>query len=571
MLQRFSFSPDEDIIARTRWYIHFRWFYIFALAVPTALFMYLSHGWNEPLTIILSAAVLALISNGIFYLAAHLLSRARYFQILAIVLLLTDIFINNYLILTRGGVESRSPILYVIPIIMSAVIFGRKGIYFTAILSTVSYDGILLADYLNIFRSSGELNPVLHTQLTQVLYLMVFFSAALIATTVAADFIVKLLRQKERQALETIEDLKRAQAVGKFGSWEWDIPKNRIIWSDEVYRSLGLNPAIDSLSFERYVSFVHPKDRRRLIAETNRASKRPRHFGFDYRIVRTGGSVQYVRAEGESLADRSGRVTTLIGTARDVTEERLLDESKNEFVSLASHQLRTPATIVKQYLNMLLDGYAGELTDKQRDFLKIASDTNEHQINIVNNLLGVAQLESGKIQLTMTQVDLVALLRALVEEYAPRARSKDQTLSFSSRYKRLYCRADEHSLRAVLENILDNAFKYTMPGKAIALRLTKEANTAVVSVVDQGVGVASQDLPKLFKKFSRIEHPETFHEEGAGLGLYWADKIVALHGGKMAIESEPGKGTTVKVILPVRRRSKKALSRSKRAAGALTS
>jgi signal transduction histidine kinase len=218
---------------------------------------------------------------------------------------------------------------------------------------------------------------------------------------------------------------------------------------------------------------------------------------------------------------------------------------------------------------MLLDGYAGELTDKQRDFLKIASDTNEHQINIVNNLLGVAQLESGKIQLTMTQVDLVALARTLVEEYAPRARNKDQILSFSSRFKRLYCRADEHSLRTVLENILDNAFKYTMPGKAITLRLTKEANTAVISVVDQGVGIASNDLAKLFKKFSRIENPETFHEEGAGLGLYWAEKIIALHGGRIAIESEPGRGTHVKVILPMRRQAKKTRARPRRQAAAV--
>ncbi len=569
MFQRFSFSSDEDIIARTRWYIHFRWFYIYAIATPAGLSMYLAHGWGEALKIILSAAAIALVSNGFFYMAAHTIKQGYQFQALAAVLLLTDIMITNYLISTRGGIEARGVILYVIPIIMSAILFARKGIYAVAALCLVSYSAILAADYLNVYRSSGGLNPELHTRLPDFLYTMTFFTSALIAIAVVTDFIVKLLRQKERQALETIEDLKQAQAVGKFGSWEWDLASNQIVWSDEIYRSLGLSTERGSLSFERYLSFVHPKDRRRLTTEITKASKQPRRFGFDYRLVQPDGSVCHVRAEGQSLAARTGRVVTIIGTARDITEERMLDQSKNEFVSLASHQLRTPATVVKQYLNMLLDGYAGELSDKQRDFLKIASDTNDHQINIVNNLLGVAQLESGKIQLTMAQVDLVMLARTLVEEYAPRARNKDQVLSFSSRFKYLYSRADEHSLRTVVENILDNAFKYTMPGKAITIRLTKEANTAVISVADQGVGIASNDLAKLFKKFSRIENPETFQEEGAGLGLYWAEKIIALHGGRIAIESEPGRGTNVKVILPMRRKAKKTRSRPRRPAAPL--
>lgn len=571
MFQRFSFSLDDDIIARTRWYIHFRWFYIFTLAVPTGTSMYISYGWSEPFIVILTAAALGLFSNGVVYFATRFFSKAGHFQLLASALLFADILINNYIILTRGGIESRGFILYVIPVIMSAVIIGRKGIYVTAALALVSYNTIIFADYLNIYRSYGILNPDLHSRLDAILYTTIFFSAALIAITISMDFIVRLLRQKETQALENIEDLKIAQMVGKFGSWEWDMVSDRIVWSDEIYRSLGMDAETDGLSFERYLSFVHPKDRRRLVAETSKASKRPRRFGFEYRIMLDDGSVRYLRAEGQSLASRTGRVVTIVGTARDITEERLLDQSKNEFVSLASHQLRTPATVVKQYLNMLLDGYAGELTDKQREFLKIASDTNEHQINIVNNLLGVAQLESGKIQLTMTQVDLVALGRSLVEEYAPRSRNKNQTLAFSSRYRQLYVRADEHSLRTVLENILDNALKYTTVGKTIKLRVVKEANAAVISVIDQGVGIASHDLSRLFKKFSRIENPETFNEEGAGLGLYWAEKVVGLHGGRITVDSEPGKGTVIKVMLPMKRQSKKAPYRSKRSSGAAVS
>ena len=126
MFQRFGFSSDEDIIARTRWYIHFRWFYIYAIAIPAGLSMYFAHGWGESLKIILSAAAIALVSNGFFYLAAHSIKEGYQFQALAGVLLLTDVMITNYLIITRGGVEARGVVLYVIPIIMSATLFARK-------------------------------------------------------------------------------------------------------------------------------------------------------------------------------------------------------------------------------------------------------------------------------------------------------------------------------------------------------------------------------------------------------------------------------------------------------------
>jgi two-component system CheB/CheR fusion protein len=102
----------------------------------------------------------------------------------------------------------------------------------------------------------------------------------------------------------------------------------------------------------------------------------------------------------------------------------------------------------------------------------------------------------------------------------------------------------------VLENIIDNAIRYSTVNKPVVIRISKEGDMAVISITDRGVGISPENLPKLFKKFSRIEHPSTFQEEGAGLGLYWSKKVIALHGGKIEVRSVFGRGTTFRVVLP---------------------
>ena len=547
MLPHFNFAPDADIISRTRWYIAFRWLYIVLLAVPTGILIYALSGPTQSLSILLLAGAAAAGLNGIFYITSRLLRTAGQYQILAALIPAADIIIVTYAIALLESGQSQGVLLYAIPIIMSAAMLGRKGIYGAAIASLLSYNAV----FLN--------GPRIHS--SEEAYNLLFTNMALIAILLAVDYILRLLRQKERQALKIVDDLTRAQAVGKFGSWEMDRQTGTVAWSAEAYRLLGLPVNTAELSFDDYLGFVFPAHRRLLRSVMKRVAERPRRFRVEYQVTTASGEPRYFHAEGESLPDRSGRVVTIVGTMRDTTEERQFDQTQNEFVSLASHQLRTPATVIKQYLSMLLDGYAGELTDKQKGFLQTAKDTNDRHIAIVNTLLDVAQLESGKVRLKLAKTDIVALLGGLVKEYRLQAENKRQVLLFRSRYKHLYCEADAYHLRTVLENIIDNALRYSPASKTVTVRLGADARMVSVSVIDEGVGIAAEDMTKLFKKFSRIEHPDTFHEQGAGLGLYWSDKIIALHGGRVEAMSLPGKGSTFKVVIP---RSKQPKKRSKK-------
>ncbi len=235
---------------------------------------------------------------------------------------------------------------------------------------------------------------------------------------------------------------------------------------------------------------------------------------------------------------------------RDVTQEVELERAKDEFISLASHQLRTPATAVKQYAGMMIQGYAGELTPTQRSMAESIYESNERQIAIVNDLLRVAQVDAGKVQLRLEGADLVQIIGEVIEELEPKFTSKDQRLEFNRPDVTITPVIDQTLIRMVLENIIDNASKYTPDGKGIIVSVRTNQHFVVIDIKDQGVGIKKEDLPLLFTKFTRLPNSLSDEVGGTGLGLYWAKKIVDLHGGSITVHSQPEKGTTFTIRIP---------------------
>ncbi len=236
--------------------------------------------------------------------------------------------------------------------------------------------------------------------------------------------------------------------------------------------------------------------------------------------------------------------------AHSYKELQKLNAAKDEFVSLASHQLRTPATGVKQYLALLIDGYAGPVSERQLDFLQKAYDSNDRQIEIVNDLLHVAQLDAGKVVLNSTHIDVKDLIEDVIDEQAEAFKIRRQKISLDMPKGEVIALVDPVRFRMVMENLIDNASKYTPLGGGISVSITRHGYLLTVSVTDNGIGIAKKDLPKLFEKFTRISNSLTKDIAGSGLGLYWVDKIVRLHGGKIEVKSTPNKGTTFSVVLP---------------------
>lgn len=244
----------------------------------------------------------------------------------------------------------------------------------------------------------------------------------------------------------------------------------------------------------------------------------------------------------------------LRGRARDlfVQKERAVELAKDELLSLASHQLRTPATGVKQYVGMVLQGFAGDVSDEQVMLLEKAYASNERQLRIINEILHLAKIDSGRIVLARQKIDLGELVSDIVNEQKPDIEAAHHSLKLQTPSRPLIVNADAHMLRMAIENVLSNAIKYTHPGGTIDVQVAKSQGKASIAVKDSGIGIRAGDLGKIFRQFSRLPNEMSQRVEGTGIGLYLAKHLVELHKGVIRVESQPGEGSTFTIALPLK-------------------
>ncbi|HUD08063.1 MAG TPA: HAMP domain-containing sensor histidine kinase [Candidatus Saccharimonadales bacterium] len=244
----------------------------------------------------------------------------------------------------------------------------------------------------------------------------------------------------------------------------------------------------------------------------------------------------------------SHRMTANLIKQRDQLQQ--LNEAKDEFISLASHQLRTPATAVKQYIDMLRLGYAGKMSKGQKQMLGVAYTNNERQLEIIEDLLRIAKVDSGKLILHKSSYDMVKQINLVIKELAILFKGRGQSIVFNKPAKKVVVYSDENLILMVLENILDNASKYSQQGAQITIDINQNDVLTSVSIKDNGVGICQADVHNLFKKFIRIDNAMSNVVKGTGLGLYWAQKVLFLHGGSIEVSSKINKGSTFLVNIP---------------------
>ncbi|MBU4432573.1 GAF domain-containing sensor histidine kinase, partial [Patescibacteria group bacterium] len=220
---------------------------------------------------------------------------------------------------------------------------------------------------------------------------------------------------------------------------------------------------------------------------------------------------------------------------------RQLDQAKSEFISIASHQLRTPLSIIKGYISMILEGNFGVLTPGEKDSLEKVYKSNERIIDLVENLLNVSRIESGRLQFTFEEKQLQDLVASVYDELSINAKEKKLKFEFIKSVAKLpLVNLDETKMRQVIMNLIDNSIKYTSSGKVV-VSLKKQKDNILFCVSDSGVGIKSDDLPNLFKKFSRGSGSSLINANGTGLGLFVAKKMIEAHRGRIWAESA-GKG-----------------------------
>jgi signal transduction histidine kinase len=224
--------------------------------------------------------------------------------------------------------------------------------------------------------------------------------------------------------------------------------------------------------------------------------------------------------------------------------------AKDDLLALASHQLRTPATVVKQYLGILLQNYGGEITEQQRAILETAYESNERQLEIANQFLSAARLDSGRIRLKLDKINLNELIEQSVRDQKRIAIKKQQKIKVFLPKKIVIIKADQTYLSMIVDNLLSNASKYSKTRSSIEVRLTSADAEVKISVRDKGIGMAKNEIQSVFDKFTRLDREHSAESNGTGIGLYLVKQVVDLHKGSIEVTSAPNRGSTFTIILP---------------------
>ena len=266
--------------------------------------------------------------------------------------------------------------------------------------------------------------------------------------------------------------------------------------------------------------------------------------------------------------DGAGNVNGAIGIMHDISEQKALQRERNEFVSTASHEMRTPVAAVEGYLSMATNPKLAQIDARAKDYIEKAHQASLHLGKLFQDLLSVTKLEDRRLQDNITVFSLTDLLRTTVDNMALLAQAKGLVLTLATEqasHERAVLtplaevEADKDRIQEVISNLIDNAIKYTPQG-SITAKLTTDENNAIVSVTDTGIGISPEDQKHLFEKFYRVNSSMTREIGGTGLGLYISRNLIEHYGGKLYVESTPSKGSTFSFTLPLAKDKKLAQS-----------
>ena len=251
-----------------------------------------------------------------------------------------------------------------------------------------------------------------------------------------------------------------------------------------------------------------------------------------------------------------------IGTMKvfsNLTREKRINRMKTEFVSIAAHQLRTPLSAIKWAIKMILDGDTGEVTEDQRDLLKKGFESNERMIKLVNDMLNVTRIEEGRLQYNFKKDNFEEAYKTVTNNLQGKIEEKNIDLKINKPQKMPRVYMDKEKIRLVLQNLLENAIKYTPENGRVTFTIKAGKKHLTVKVKDNGVGIPEKDQKKLFSKFFRAQNVKKMQTDGTGLGLFIANNIIKKHEGEIKCDSEEGKGTEFSFSVPINKKDRKII------------
>jgi PAS domain S-box-containing protein len=296
--------------------------------------------------------------------------------------------------------------------------------------------------------------------------------------------------------------------------------------------------------WEMFASVIHPDDKATRIAAHEAAVKSGKLF-YEARVLHSDGSTHWVRVQGK-VYYKEGKAIRILGTLLDITEFKRLQQQKDDFISIASHELKTPITSLKASLQ-LLERVKNDPTSELIPKLIDQSSRSMHKISaLVEDLLNVSRASKTELKLNKTTFTIAEMLNSCCSHV--RIAGKHQLIVQGDLQLRVT--ADEHSIDQVVVNLVNNAVKYAPESKDIFMMISREGDMAKIAVRDTGPGIAPEKITHLFDRYYRAES-SGFQNSGLGLGLYICSEIIKRHGGDIGVESELGQGSAFWFTLPL--------------------
>lgn len=360
------------------------------------------------------------------------------------------------------------------------------------------------------------------------------------------------ISQLEQALQETVERYELVFKATHDILYDLDVQTGTMSWNNELKDRFGYPAGEQTNTLEWWVTHIHPDDA--LDVEKNLyewfASKQST-WQAEYRFRKANGSYSYVLDRCFVTRGPDGAPVRIIGSLFDITERRELERAKDEFISLVSHQLRTPLTIIRVYGEMFADGLLGHLTKLQARHIARMTDASVRLIKLVNDILDVSRIELGHYAVHRELANLNQLIQICLDQVAPLATTKQITLGFTPDPACNVVRVDSTAVMQILDNLLVNAIRYTPAGKgSIRVACQRQGEEMRISVTDNGIGIPKAEQAYIFDRFYRAHNAANIEEHGNGLGLYLVRTLARTVGGRVWFESTHKRGSTFYVAIP---------------------
>ncbi|MEC4817127.1 MAG: PAS domain-containing protein [Scytonema sp. PMC 1069.18] len=397
-------------------------------------------------------------------------------------------------------------------------------------------------------------------------------------------------KQTEEQLRHLSERLSLAIRSGGIGIWEYDFVQEKQIWDDRMYELYGIVPGNFAGTLDAWLNCLHPDDRDNVQETIQQVLQKNKEYDTDFRIVQPNQEVRFLKAYGILNRDHQGNPIRIIGVNFDITDRKQAEQElrqmneqlahtnvelaratrlKDEFLANMSHELRTPLNAILGMSEGFLEGVFGSINEHQVKAIATIERSGKHLLELINDILDLSKIESGKLELELSDVPVKNLCDGALAFVKQMALTKNIRLSTSISETLGYIHVDDRRLRQVLINLLSNAIKFTPEGGSVTLEIWVEqagvqeprgakendlCSSSVpflcFSITDTGIGIASKDISKLFQPFIQLDSSLNRQYNGTGLGLALVHRIVALHGGTVSVSSEIEQGSCFTVRIP---------------------